>query len=753
MIVKCETTRIIHSNDNFQLVACIPIGEYNDLDIHKVYHTISVKDNHHRLVTNKTYTLNVEAMPPSKYGTTYLLIDIPDLSFNKIEDITDKMEYELLLEIMSKNQAKYVHEAYPNFVRMVLEGDADKIDVSKIYNVSTKRITQYIRKVGTKYNGFLLRQQTLHYDLNQEECSKLLNIYDSLEDAIEHISTNPYHCLINLCGRNFRRADADILVHDIGFKYSDIRIEYLLNYAIICFEDEGSTYVDAERLGEYVYTLDADILPYIRDIAIKAKTIRYEEERNIIQRQSNYEQEKEIADFLYRTITTSEPLEYEWQKYKKIKDGELTEEQQNVLKMFCDYNVLILDAPSGTGKTSSLMALIHMIEDNKLTYVMMSPTGKAASRLSEQTGRPASTIHRGVADITTLTTADVIIIDESSMLSVPLMTMIIDVLKADDNPYKHRIVFVGDSAQIPSIGLGRIFKDMGESGMLPTCTLTKCFRFKEGGASYISTLTRQGEFYFTEEQLSKDRFSLGERKDYEFIRFNGKVEQIVDVYMELINKGVRPSDIVVLVPYNIGGYGATKLNNLIQSRINPYTTKEITMKTKHNDADVIIHANDLVMNTKNNYNAMALQSYDDLLWDDDAMLDDMDSTAVYNGQTGVVVEARKENNLIHGNILIVNIEGEEIIYTTKEVNNLLLGYASNPYKYQGSQCKYVINVVIGAHERAWNRQLLYTAQTRMTDKLIEIGDPQVIMEAVSKAGDDNRKTRLKEFLLDKCKEQ
>ena len=87
-------------------------------------------------------------------------------------------------------------------------------------------------------------------------------------------------------------------------------------------------------------------------------------------------------------------LDWAWNEYTKIKDGELTEEQQNVLKTFCESNVIILDAPSGTGKTSSLMALIQMIEDYGKTYIMMSPTGKAASRLSEQTGRPASTIHR-----------------------------------------------------------------------------------------------------------------------------------------------------------------------------------------------------------------------------------------------------------------------------------------------------------------------------------------------------------------------
>ena len=753
MIIKCETVRIIHTNENFQLIAAIPMGDMKGLDINPRYRTISIKDEGHRLVLDKKYTLDVEAMPKTKYGTTYLLRDIPTLSFNSPSDITDEMEKELLLEITTKRQANYVHKAYPNFVRLVLSNQVDKIDVSKIHNVSTKRLNIYINKIMSRYSTFLLRRKVPEYRLNMAECDILFNVYRDINNCIENLKTKPYYCLITLCGRSFRQTDGILLEANADLKYSEERIEYMLDYAIGQFELEGSTYVDAERLGEYIYTLDVDVIPYIRDIAIKSDLIHYEEDSNVIQRELTYKQELGCANFLKNTLQCSTELDWDWTKYTKIKDGTLTDEQRNILNTFCKYNVMILDAPSGTGKTSSLMALIQMIEDNDMSYSMMSPTGKAASRLAEQTGRKASTIHRAILDVENLTeNSHVIIIDEASMLSVPLFKMLIDTLDSASNKYDHRIVFVGDSAQIPSIGLGRVFKDMGESGMIPKCTLTKCFRFDEGGASYISTLTRQGKFYLTEEQLKHDRVVLGAKQDYEFIKFNGTVEQITDTYMSLIKQGIKPQDIVILVPYNIGNYGAIKLNNLIQSATNPVHTSDITMKTKHNDIQVIIHENDLVMNTKNNYNAISATHYDDMVWDDDAIMEDVEATSVFNGQVGYVVEAKKDTELINDNILIVNIEGENIIYTQKDINNLLLAYATNPYKFQGSQCKYVINVVIGAHARSWNRQLLYTAQTRMTTKLIEIGDPQVIMEAVSKAGDDNRKTRLGEFLVDNTTE-
>lgn len=744
MIVNCEAVRLIHKNDNFQLVACIPIGEYDNLAVNPRYHTIAVKDVQHRLAVNKKYELELNELSPTQYGTTYLLVDIPALSFEDVKDITDDMDYELLTEIMSEQQASFVHNAYPNFVRLILCGKENDIDVNNIYNVSTKRMEQYVRKVKKRYNVFLVRKKCEPFELSVYECSALIGSTGDMESAVKCMYDDPYYALITICGRGFRSADACILRHNKAHKTTHRRIEYMLDYAISKFEEDGSTYVDAVRLGDYIYTLDADILPMIKDVAIESAMIHYEEDKNIIQRAYTYDAEKYCADTIKEIIASSRPLtDWDFNKYTEIKDGELTQEQKNVLRGFCEHNLIMLDAPSGTGKTSSLMALIQMIEDNGMTYRMMSPTGKAASRLSEQTGRDASTIHRAISG-SGIGEVDVVIIDECSMLSISLMSMVFNSIK---DCASCRYVFVGDSAQIPSIGLGRIFKDMGNSGAVPKYTLTKCFRFEEGGASYVSALTRQGKMYLTNEQIEDGKpITMGEKNDYTFIPFNGDIEQIVDVYMCLVEDGVSPKDIMLLVPYNIGSYGSIKLNNLIQARVNPLGRGDIEMKTKHNDVPVMIHKGDLVMNIKNNYNTVTLDGYEEIAWDDSFSLEDANKSAVYNGQVGKVIDARKENGIINGNMLIVDIEGENFIYTSKDVNNLNLSYATNPYKFQGSQCKYVINVVIGAHERVWNKQLLYTAQTRMTDKLIEIGDPAIIKEAINKTGDDNRNTRLCEFL-------
>lgn len=743
MIVNCEAIRTIHRNDKFQLIACIPIGEYDNLAINPRYHTIAVKDTQHRLTVNKKYELELKELPPTQYGTTYLLVDIPALSFDDIKDITDDMDYELLTEIMSESQAQYVHDAYPDFVRLILSGNKDKIDVDKIYNVSNKRFEQYVRKVGRKYNTFLLRKKCEPFALSVEECNSLMSECGDMENAIELIYNDPYYALISVCHRGFRSADVCILRHDKTLKESNRRIEYMLDYAIQRFEEDGSTYVDAVRVGDYIYSVDADILPLIKDVAIDSELIHYEEERNILQRMSTYKQELRASEFFKDIMLKEDRLDWDWTKYTKIKDGELTDEQKGLLKNFCESRIVILDSPAGTGKSSSVMALIDMIEDNDLSYIMMSPTGKAASRLSDQTGRDASTIHRAVLG-NVLFDKDVIIVDEASMLSLPLIDMII----SSDLMSTCRFVFVGDSAQIPPIGLGRVFQDMSDSGVIPVVRLTRCFRFQRGGASYVSTLTRLGKYYLTEEQASSNHIVLGDDLDYEFIKSDGTVEQIVNTYMSLVEDGIQPKDIMLLVPYNIGQFGATKLNNLIQERINP-VDNDLFMKTKHNNTEVRIHTGDLVMNIVNDYHAVTLQDYRDIEWDDSFDMSDAKTTTVYNGQVGYVTQVTNEQSVVGGKMLVANIEGEDIVYTNSNVGNLLLAYATNTYKFQGSQCKHVINVVIGAHDRVLNRNLLYTAQTRMTDKLIEIADPEIIKTTVTIDGGGNRLTRLREWLNDR----
>lgn len=744
MILEIKVKKLVHANDNFQVLGCIPLGDYpSELVLHPTYHNFTVIDYSLRLQENRNYKVEVEA-EQSKRGLQYRLISIPSLEFESVTDITDDMELQLLEEITTPLQASNIHDVYPNFIRLVLSGEQNKIDINKIPNVGQTRFKQYIDKVKKYFNYFLLRNKIKWIDLSNQDCKELLSIYDyDMDKTVTEIETNPYKNLYDICNKSFANTDIAIIKHKPELKLSFTRIEYMIEWVLRTMEGRTcSTWFDASEIAQAIYKVDSDVVSRMKDVCIESDILMYEEDKNLLQRTSTYYAEKKIANFLKTSLKSNKRYNWNWQKYNHMKDGELTGEQLNALKTFCENKVMILQGYSGTGKTSSMMALLQMIEDYGVTYTILAPTGKAGARFFEQTGRRCSTVHRACMNDNHID-SDIVIVDEFSMMSIDLLNMLFSSIS-----HETRLVFIGDSEQIPSIGLGRVMKDMIESKKIPIATLTKCFRFKEGGASYVSALTRDRKWYFNKAQMAqialRKELKLGTNNDYHFIEYQD-LDQLINIYMDCLNQGISHRDICMLIPYNIGNCGTLVVNNMIQERINPVDSVTDVVKCKYRNIEYLLHKGDLVMNIKNNYSILTKRGYEDISWND-LTIEDAKKSAVYNGQVGEVLKVIPYDDVLKTKVVEVDIDGEVFIFSGNDISNLILAYASNPYKYQGSQSKYVINVIIPEHQRSWNKQLLYTAQTRMSKKLIEVGDIDTMMYAVDTLGDDNRNTRLKEFL-------
>ena len=383
------------------------------------------------------------------------------------------------------------------------------------------------------------------------------------------------------------------------------------------------------------------------------------------------------------------------------------------------------------GKTSAMNAVLQMIEFYGKTYTCVSFTGRAAKRLSEQTNRPASTIHKAClnGEINT----DFLVIDEASMLSIDLMCMLINAVNS--NP-TIKILMIGDVSQIPSISLGRVMKDIIESNKVPVCTLTKCFRFDQGGMSMISTLCRQGKFYLNSDE---DEIVMGTNKDYKFVKFNGQIEQIIDEYAKLINKGIKKENISILSPLNIKEFGAFNINSYIQAYINPPLPNEENITIKNNGRDIIFRKGDLVMNTKNNYEALTLAGFNEMKESSILTKEDVSHTAIFNGETGKVLS-------IEDGYMQIQFGENIIVFDKFDAHRLLLAYASNPFKMQGSQNEWVIVLTLNCHKHMLNRQLQYTSLTRASKGVIEIGEQDAIRDCVDTLGDDDRSTWLLDLL-------
>ena len=376
------------------------------------------------------------------------------------------------------------------------------------------------------------------------------------------------------------------------------------------------------------------------------------------------------------------------------------------------------------GKTSSMKSAIKMFDDSHIDYLLLAPTGIAMKRLKEATGRPASTIHMALAHGVPKNFEGVVVIEESSMVSVHLLSML---LTAIGN--KCKLLFICDPAQLASIACGNIVQDIIDSKVVPITKLTKVFRYGTSGLATIATDTRNGE--------------LGPRQnstfsDYQFIPINDKpIKQILDSYQTLLDK-YNKDDIMILSPFNKGPVGTVAINKAIQSRYNPNPDTKAVRKVSSGE-EIMFKIGDKVINTHNEYSMPCF-----LTDDDGSLVESTDRTiSVMNGDIGYV---RYIKGTDRGIVMAVEFDtGMARIYGPY-MNNLLLGYVISIHKSQGSQSKAVIVITSPIHKRLLSSNLLYVADSRAEKELIEIGNIETIKEGLKRHEQKERETWLCELL-------
>lgn len=390
------------------------------------------------------------------------------------------------------------------------------------------------------------------------------------------------------------------------------------------------------------------------------------------------------------------------------------------------------------GKTTSVAGLINLMEDNGITYTLLSPSGKASRVLSESTHRKASTVHR--ACYSGNINSDCIILDEASMLSLDVMAMLIHSIS---NP-NAKIVFVEDNKQLCPVGLSKIGDDLIESNVIPKVMLTEVFRYTDNGSLFVATNIRQGKNFLDDTEMVKCKENVYSVSDnYKFINVMSQediFDEVVYQYKKLIDKGIKQDDILVLSPQNVGSIGTYAINNAIQKEYNPPLPNEKVHTRKINGFNITFRVNDLVINKKNDYNVPTYDGYLEMQSDNRLEEDDVETTMVLNGQIGKIVDVIDKGLLIKFD--------EEIVYFNKsKLNNLLLGYSIGTYSAQGSTCLYSIGVVTNAHKRMLSKALLYVETTRCRKSHIDIGQIDAFEYALTVDDTKIRNTWLKELLI------
>ena len=712
--VKLTPMRMIFNNpeSNFSIISCSTKDA--SIETNPKYGTISLKGTGIAdLKMGQSIDCIIEPCVDDKYKYSYKFIGFAGFVAKDGKfKLTEKAELQTLRSLMTNGQAESCHAAYPHFVSMVLNGEADKLDYKKIRGVGKVLLPRYIAKIKTINKRVEFMGETYAWGIeNDEDINKIAATYKNVYEFRKDINANPYAVMINLLEWSFDKADRAITKKTRKWLDSYERCEAATIYALKHNELDGNTRMQAKMLFEIIKRRAPQCIRSLFDVVTKSAQVHYDAPSQNTALQATYSAEQHIADVIKKKIANPHYYPMDWQKFTSVDGLELTDEQSQILEMACKQDAMMLTGSAGTGKSQTTKAIIEMLEANNYTYTLLSPTGIAAKRLREATGREASTIHMFLTCDGNL--GDYVLIDEMGMVSVHLLSILFD--KVTD---RTKIIFIADPSQLASIACGNIVEDMLDSGTVPVCNLTKVFRYNTSGIITIATDVRNG----VNDHLT-DTFT-----DYKFIETDTLViKQIEQEYARLLADGYNKDDVLILSPFNKGDVGSLAINAAIQAKFNPNELSKVGHIV--NDTPIYFKVGDKVINKKNEY-AMPL-------------VDD-DTAFVANGDIGTVIEIVPDEKEPY---MIVRYDCGDCIIDTEHIKNTLLAYAISIHSCQGSQAKAVIVVIDRSHVRMLSRNLCYTAVSRAQERLILIGDEAVIQEGLKVQEEKERDTELKEMLI------
>lgn len=753
MLVNCIPTRQLYNDylTGFRILACICKGKPpNNLRLNDYGNFTISGSNLSSLTIGQEIQLDIREDLRNKREGSYKLVGLGGIKTEGEEIKVDpNQEYNILCGFMSPGQAQNVNKAYPNFIYLVLNGRENEINHKNIYNVGEYYLELYIDKVKAACRSILFMPVAMENGIEDSETiEKLSKIYLTPEELQEAFDTNPYHIYIDLVHYPFKRSDRLVLDKHPEFIDSLERCEYGCMEILRQNEAESDTRINANLLAALAKELIPEAMGHIVEAVKGCELIHYDEATKFSSFKETYEAEKTIAGCIKERLNPDfnkkssysvlDGIELEgyskemnWQDFQEVDGFKMTEEQAKILELAATENVMILTGGAGCGKTSSIRALIRMLEANNRTYTLLAPTGIASKKLKESTGRSACTIHMFLNRNDT--PGEYVIIDEMSICSVPLLAKLFNKIE----PSKPKIIFVCDEAQLASIDCGNIVQDILDSGIVPRANLTKVFRYNSSGLATIATDARFGTF----------ENAMKTYPDFRFIEIDeDPVGQILEQYDGYLEQGYTKEDILILSPFNKGPVGTYVINKAIQTRYNPHpdTSATYKRKTKGEDVTITFKIGDKVLNTHNNYN-MASVEYDE----DGMMVDSLVTIPVMNGDIGYV-RACKDTET--GPELIVEFDSGLAKIKGADIADLILGYAVSIHKIQGAQAKAVIVVIDKSHKNMLTRNLFYVAASRAQKDMTIIADAGVIENGLERQENKERETWLKDMLIGDEKE-
>ena len=663
-------------------------------------------------------------------------------SFIPLKPDDEQGIYEFLasgvIEGIGEKFARRIMQVFGDKTLDIIEKTPERL--LEIEGIGSKKLD----KIITSYNEKMMLKniiiQLAKYDLSTSLSIKIYNAYN--ENTLKILSNNPYRLCDDIKGIGFKKADEIAKKMGVALDSAERKIQAII-YSLTQSTYEGHTYTTFFKLKSDMKELidfddEDEILSIAYDLYAKKQIIIDGIEKD------------DMKIFLYRyalaeTTVASKLIELATYQDKKIDEKKLDEliqeqikysnidfsqEQIKSVKMAVNNNILIITGGPGTGKTTTLSFIIEIFERIGKKVKLCAPTGKASKRMAQATNKDASTIHRllemnyssddmqehFLKNEDEPIKADVIIVDETSMVDILLMQSLLLAIKNGTH-----LILVGDKDQLPSVGAGNVLKDIINCEIIPCIKLNKIFR--QAMKSHIIVNAHR---------INEGKMPLTNDKDNDFFIMNRNDKNSIEkLIVELITQrlpkyyDITPKDIQIITPMKKREIGTQNLNKLLQEALNPKDPVKNEYKTQFK----IYRENDRVIHIKNNYEKQWIS-------------DKEEGSGVFNGDTGTI-----ESVNLREKFLTVNFDdGKKATYDFDELDELEHSFALTVHKSQGSEYPCVILPIHSVAPMLMTRKILYTAITRAKKLLIIISSNSNIKKMVDNIYEEERNSTLMQKL-------
>ena len=659
--------------------------------------------------------------------------------------------------------ARIVRRFKADTFRIIEEEPERLAEVKGISEKMAQAISEQMESKKEMRQAMMFLQE---YGISMSLALKIYNEYGSRMYSI--IKENPYRLADDIQGVGFKMADE--IAQKVGiFTDSDFRIRSGIYYTLLQSVANGHTYLPQEELlasaSELLHVDPAVMEKHLTDLQMEKKIVVKVNEEKLLKPEEDdstpasrhvyasqyYYTELNTARMLHDlNLRGAEPETEIRKKLEKICEEERIEPDELQIRAVVEAvnsGLLIITGGPGTGKTTTINTIIRYFEQEEMEILLAAPTGRAAKRMTEATGYEARTIHRlleltGVPSDDKDTSgmhferneenpldADAIIIDEMSMVDIYLMHALLRAV----NPGT-RLILVGDTNQLPSVGPGNVLRDLIASGAFDVVQLTRIFR-QAAESDIIVNAHRIND---------GERIPLGKRsKDFLFIR-REQPDAIISAMLTLVREKLPNYvhadmfDIQIMTPMRKGALGVERLNTILQSFLNPKDPS----KPEKEVGGTIYRVGDKVMQIKNNYQ---------IEWETRNRYGiPVDSGAgVFNGDIGII----REINTFAEELTVEFDEGKMVDYSFKQLEELELAYAITIHKSQGSEYPAVVIPVYSGPRMLMTRNLIYTAVTRARACVCLVGIPEMLQAMVDNEVEQRRYTGLKIRIQDVMKSE